>query len=63
MVHQELAVFENMTVAENIFFWNEYRTNLNGVNWKKLNLEAQKRLDMFDLKSVRPEQMMRNPPS
>lgn len=60
MVHQELAIFENMTVAENIFPWSEFRTGLRTVSWKRLNEEAQKRLDLFGLQSIKPEQLMRN---
>ena len=60
MVHQELAVFENMTVAENIYPWNEFRTRARTVNWKKLNEEAQKQLDLFGLKNIKPDQLMRD---
>ena len=60
MVHQELALFENMTVAENIFPWVQFRTRLNTVKWKKLNEEARKRLVSFGLESLDPKQPLRD---
>lgn len=58
MVHQELAIFENLTVAENIFPWNEFISSVGLINWKKLNKEAQRYLDLFDLKEIKPDQMI-----
>jgi ABC-type sugar transport system ATPase subunit len=62
MVHQELAIFSNMTVAENIFPWNDYRTKTNMVDWKAMNEQARARLESLGLTSVKPEELMRNLP-
>ncbi len=56
MVHQELALFENMSVAENIFPWHEFRTKAGLVDWKAIHRETQKKLDMFNLCTIKPEQ-------
>lgn len=58
MVHQELAIFENMSVAENIFPWHEFKTKTGCVDWKTLFSEAQKKLDLFELTTIKPEQSM-----
>jgi ABC-type sugar transport system ATPase subunit len=60
MVHQELAIFENMTVAENIFPWNDFRTKANMVSWKTMNDQARARLASLGLDTVQPDQLMRN---
>jgi ABC-type sugar transport system ATPase subunit len=60
MVHQELAIFENMTVAENIYPWNDFRTKANTVSWKTMNDQARARLASLGLDAVQPEQLMRN---
>ena len=60
MVHQELAIFENMTVAENIYPWNDFRTKTNTVDWKRMNGQARARLKSLGLDAVQPDQLMRN---
>ena len=49
MVHQELAIFENMTVAENIFPGMRYRTKAGFIDRKKLTAEATKKIQMFGM--------------
>ena len=57
MVHQELAVFENMTVAENVY--PDFKEKKNGVlDRKKLNQKAQEQLDLFGLKTIQPSAPM-----
>jgi len=48
MVHQELSLLPNLTVAENIYLGRENRFIKWGViNWKKMYAAAQKRLDQL----------------
>ncbi len=49
MVHQELAIFENMTVAENIFTNCEFRNSLGLLDRKSLNRAARDSLRTLDL--------------
>jgi ABC-type sugar transport system ATPase subunit len=60
MVHQELAIFSNMSVAENIFPWNDFRSKMNTVDWKAMNAQARARLASLGLDTVQPDQLMRN---
>ena len=46
IIHQELSLFDNLTVAENIFLdHKDYRSKLGIVDWKKMNEAARKVLD------------------
>ena len=57
MVHQELAVFENMTVAENVY--PDFKEKKGGfLDRKKLNEKAQEQLNLFGLKTIRPSAPM-----
>lgn len=57
MVHQELAVFENMTVAENVY--PDFKEKKGGfLDRKKLNEKTQEQLDLFGLKTIRPSAPM-----
>jgi ribose transport system ATP-binding protein len=59
MVHQELAIFENLTVAENMFPWNtENRRSSKIINWKTFYEKTQKALSLFDFKTILPSQKM-----
>ncbi len=49
MVHQELAVFENMTVAENIFPVGDYLTKWGSVDWATLNRKAEESIKVFGM--------------
>ncbi len=53
MVHQELAVFENLSVAENIF--PHYRREQSLISYRDLYAEARRQLELFGLKTIRPE--------
>ncbi|MDR1612029.1 MAG: sugar ABC transporter ATP-binding protein [Planctomycetota bacterium] len=55
MVHQELAVFENLTVAENIFPYHNFR-KAGWIDYASLHREARSKLDLFGLKTIRPEE-------
>lgn len=57
MVHQELAVFENMTVAENIYPSHDFKKG-GRIDYKELYKETAKQLERFGLKTVRPEEQM-----
>jgi ribose transport system ATP-binding protein len=59
MVHQELAIFENLTVAENIFPWiNKEKNTLGIINWKDFFKKTEEALKLFDLKTISPSQKM-----
>ncbi len=49
LVHQELSLAPNLTVAENIFVRREPR-RLIFINWRELNSRAKELLDEFELK-------------
>ena len=55
MVHQELAVFENLSVAENIYPYYNVESDMGRVSYKKLCQQAQAQLTMFGIKTIRPE--------
>lgn len=57
MVHQELAVFENMTVAENMYP-DFCKMRAGRLDRKGLLHMAQEQLDLFGVKTVRPGQQM-----
>ncbi len=57
MVHQELAVFENMTVAENIFPSCDIKTKLGFVDWKELYKRAAESIQIFNM-DIQPAQKM-----
>ena len=54
MVHQELAVFENLTVAENIYPY--YTAGSKHISYAQLYADTQKQLDLFGIKTIRPDQ-------
>jgi ABC-type sugar transport system ATPase subunit len=59
MVHQELAIFENLTVAENMFPWNsEDKISPRIIDWKAFYEKTQRALDSFDFKTISPSQKM-----
>ena len=49
IVHQELSLAPNLTVAENIFVRREPR-RFGLINWRELNRQAQELLDEFELR-------------
>lgn len=57
MVHQELAVFENLTVAENIFPSRFFTNRLGAVDWNELKKRAEESIEIFDI-DIKPFQMM-----
>ncbi len=57
MVHQELAVFENLTVAENIFPSRFFTNRLGAIDWNALKQRAQESIEIFDI-DIKPFQMM-----
>ena len=57
MVHQELAVFENLTVAENIFPSRFFTNRLGAVDWNALKARAEESIEIFDI-DIKPFQMM-----
>ena len=54
MVHQELAVFENLTVAENIFPYHRFK-KAGRIDFRRLHEEARNKLNLFGLRTIAPE--------
>lgn len=61
IVHQELAVFENLTVAENIFPWHA-GGKMPLVDWRGLSRRAAAILEMFSRTTISPSQKMATVP-
>jgi ABC-type sugar transport system ATPase subunit len=57
MVHQELAIFENLTVAENIYP-NFKEKRAGRIDDKKQKELTQKQLALFDIQTITPDQPM-----
>lgn len=49
IIHQELALVPQLSIAENIFLGNEVTTN-GLIDWTKMNTEARRLMDMVGLK-------------
>lgn len=49
VIYQELALVDDMTVAENIFLGNEPRTRFGLIDWDRVNSAARELLDRFQL--------------
>ena len=57
MVHQELAIFENLTVAENIFPSRFFTNKLGVIDWATLKKRAEESIEIFDI-DIDPFQKM-----
>jgi ABC-type sugar transport system ATPase subunit len=57
MVHQELAIFDNLTVAENIFPTRFFTNKIGIVNWSTLKQRAEESIKIFDI-DIEPNQKM-----
>lgn len=55
-IHQELACFDKLTVAENLMLGEPWPRRWGGTNWTALNAEARRRLTEFGLE-IAPETM------
>lgn len=49
VIYQDLSLFPNLTVAENIAFNQHTDKKVKGVNWKRINRTAQETLDMMHI--------------
>lgn len=47
-IHQETVLFDELSVAENIYLGHAPRTRLGLIDWKTMRIEAQKTLDSMD---------------
>ncbi|HEB33015.1 MAG TPA: sugar ABC transporter ATP-binding protein [Spirochaetes bacterium] len=61
MVHQELTVFENLSVAENIFPKNVFRTKLGLIDKDKIHKMSSEKLALFNLR-INPAEKIANLP-
>ncbi len=57
MVHQELAIFENLTVAENIFPSRYFTNKVGAIDWSELKRRAEESIEIFDI-DITPFQKM-----
>ncbi len=60
IVFQELSLVQQLTVAENIYFNRQPVDSKGFVKKGELNRQAQKMLDFFDAKNIKPEMLVRN---
>lgn len=60
-IHQELNLFTNLSVAENIFIENFPKNKIKGLSYKKMNKEAKKILEVLD-ETVNPGTLAENIP-
>ena len=51
-INQELNVFTNMTVAENLFLGSELKTKIGTIDWKRMYNEADLLLKSMELPSI-----------
>ena len=49
IIHQEIMLVPNMTIAKNIFMGREPTTRSGGVNYRRMNTEAQALIDGFGI--------------
>jgi len=54
MIHQELDLVEDMTVAQNIFLRREPSNKLGFINFKKMNADARELLDSLGQSGINP---------
>ena len=59
MIHQELNLVENMTIAQNIFLSREPTNKLGLIDYKKMNQEAKKIISKLD-ESLEPTMKIRD---
>ncbi len=57
MVHQELSVFENVTVAENLYPWHSFLTKMKTMNYSQMYRKASEELTRFGL-NIDPSESM-----
>ncbi len=57
MVHQELSIFDNLTVAENIFPTRYFTNTIGTINWNNLNRRTEESIAIFDI-NINPKQKM-----
>jgi len=58
-IHQETVLFDELTVAENIYVGHAPRTRLGTIDWRKMRSAARKILDAMGAGHIRPEQRLR----
>ncbi len=60
VIHQELSVVTDLTVAENIYLDDLPKTGKFLVNYKTMNKKAKELLDRLNVTNIAPQMMMRN---
>ena len=50
IIHQELNLIPELSIAENIFLGREFTNRIGCINWKKMHLEAQVLLDRLNVR-------------
>ena len=57
VIHQELNLIPNLSIAENIFLGYEFRNRFGLVDYRKMHQEASRLLKMLDFK-IKPDQLV-----
>ena len=59
IIHQEIVLVQDMTVAENIFLGREFKTKAGFVNYSAMNSSAEEILSRIGLEDLRPDTIVR----
>jgi rhamnose transport system ATP-binding protein len=58
-IHQETVLFDELSVAENIYLGHAPRTRWGTIDWRGMRAKARNLLDGMDAHHIRPEQKLR----
>ena len=58
MVHQELSIFENVSVAENLYPWHGFVSKLHAIQYRTMYENAKRELERFGLGHIDPSEQM-----
>lgn len=58
MVHQELSIFENVTVAENLYPWHGFVNGMHMIDYRLMQQNAKRELERFGLGHIDPSAQM-----
>ena len=59
-IYQEIALVEELTVAENIFLSDRPKTNRGLIDWKKMKSKAEEILNTFSSEKIAPGEKVQN---
>ena len=58
MVHQELSIFENVSVAENLYPWHRFVKGMHLIDYRQMRQKAQQELERFGMGHIDPSAQM-----